>query len=222
MLGLGAGFPIPESEDEFRSVGVPFAQRAARMDEIARYWRTAWKSHIAGAPTAHTGALWHQEGLDRLPAPATPNGPPLWLAGGDTPDVLARVASSYDGWLPFLPTAPVYGAAWQRLQERSSSYGRVDGAITPALYATVSLNRESAKAEQTLEEYLLAYYGRPLAVMSQVQAYGFGNAERCIEWLAGYVRAGARHIIIRIGALDDGDQIEELAATVVPAIRALT
>lgn len=221
VLGLGAGFPIPESEDEFASVGVPFDRRAARLDEIARYWRTAWTSRDAGAPAAHDGTLWQQDGLDRLLRPATPGGPPLWLAGSDTPRVLARTARLYDGWLPFLPTPQAYGAAWSRLQDEVGASGRPAGAVTPGLYATLSVDPDAAKAEQALDDYLQAYYRQPLAVMSHVQAYGYGSADDCAEWLAGYVRAGARHIVIRIGALEPGDQLEQLATTVLPAVRAL-
>ncbi|MGW5053106.1 LLM class flavin-dependent oxidoreductase [Actinokineospora sp. NPDC004072] len=211
VLGLGAGFPMPESEDEFTSLGVPFAGRVGRLDETVRFWKTTWSG---GA--AHEGKLWRQEGLDRLAAPATPGGPPLWLASSDTPKVLARVARHYDGWLPFLPSATAYAAAWGQIQDLAG--GR---SITPALYATLNINPDADKAKQALEDYLQGYYGRSLEVMSTFQAYGYGSAEDCAEWLAGYVRAGARHIIIRIGSLDPGDQLEQLAADVLPAVRGL-
>ncbi|GGS24236.1 LLM class flavin-dependent oxidoreductase [Actinokineospora fastidiosa] len=211
VLGLGAGFPMPESEDEFTSVGVPFSGRVGRLDETVRYWKTTWSGG-----TSHEGRLWRQDGLDRLAAPATKGGPPVWLASSDTPKVLARVARLYDGWLPFLPSASAYSAAWERIQEQAD--GR---SITPALYATVNINPDAGKAKQALEDYLQGYYGRSLEVMSTFQAYGYGSADDCAEWLAGYVRAGARHIIIRIGSLDPGDQLEQLAAAVLPAVRRL-
>lgn len=221
VLGLGAGFPMPESEDEFTSLGVPFAKRVGRLDETVRFWRATWASRGPDAPTAHEGALWQQEGLDRLAPPATPGGPPLWLAGSDTPAVLARAGRLYDGWLPFLPTSSAYATAWDRLQESAAAAGRAEGAVTPALYATLSINPDADKARQALEDYLQGYYGRSLEVMSTFQAYGYGSADDCAEWLAGYVRAGARHIVIRIGALDPGDQLEQLAEDVLPAVRAL-
>lgn len=219
VLGLGAGFPMPESEDEFTSLGVPFTGRVGRLDENVRYWKTAWASRSSGV-SAHAGKLWQQEGLDRLAAPATPGGPPLWLASSDTPKVLARVARLYDGWLPFLPTAQAYTSAWGQVQDLAGEAGR-EGAITPALYATITINPDAAKAKAALEDYLQGYYGRSLEVMSTFQAYGYGSAEDCAEWLAGYVRAGARHIIIRIGSLDPGDQLDQLAADVLPAVRSL-
>ncbi|GLZ42504.1 LLM class flavin-dependent oxidoreductase [Actinokineospora sp. NBRC 105648] len=216
VLGLGAGFPMPESEDEFNSVGVPFDGRVGRLDETARYWKTAWSARTEGAETAHTGKLWQTERLDRLAAPATKGGPPLWLAGSDTPRVLARVAKLYDGWLPFLPTDSAYATAWDKIQEQAG-----DRHITPGLYATVNINPDAVKAKAQLEDYLQGYYGRSLEVMSTFQAYGWGSADDCAEWLAGYIRAGARHIVIRIGSLDPGDQLEQLAEAVLPAVRGI-
>lgn len=219
VLGLGAGFPMPESEDEFTNVGVPFAGRVGRLDETVRYWKTTWASR-GSEVTTHEGKLWQTEGLDRLAAPATAGGPPLWLASSDTPKVLARVARLYDGWLPFLPTTSAYESAWGQIQDLAGEAGR-EGAVTPALYATLTINPDAAKAKQALEDYLQGYYGRSLEVMSTFQAYGWGSADDCAEWLAGYIRAGARHIIIRIGSLDPGDQLEQLAADVLPAVRRL-
>ncbi|GAA4411389.1 LLM class flavin-dependent oxidoreductase [Actinokineospora soli] len=219
VLGLGAGFPMPESEDEFTNVGVPFAGRVGRLDETVRYWKTTWASRGSDV-TSHEGKLWQTGGLDRLAAPATAGGPPLWLASSDTPKVLARVARLYDGWLPFLPTTAAYESAWGQIQDLAGAAGR-EGAVTPALYATLTINPDAAKAKQALEDYLQGYYGRSLEIMSTFQAYGWGSADDCAEWLAGYIRAGARHIIIRIGSLDPGDQLEQLAADVLPAVRRL-
>jgi alkanesulfonate monooxygenase SsuD/methylene tetrahydromethanopterin reductase-like flavin-dependent oxidoreductase (luciferase family) len=41
ILGLGSGSPLPESRREFDAVGMPFAARGARLDEMTRLWRQA-------------------------------------------------------------------------------------------------------------------------------------------------------------------------------------
>src|SRR5439155_13222114 len=115
--------------------GVPFDRRVGRLDETVRLWRTIWRSREDGAPTGFDGKVWQYQDLDRLPPPATPGGPRLWLAGSDTPRVLARTAALYDGWLPFLPTDTAYGAAWQQIVELAGERGRPGGAITLALDA---------------------------------------------------------------------------------------
>jgi alkanesulfonate monooxygenase SsuD/methylene tetrahydromethanopterin reductase-like flavin-dependent oxidoreductase (luciferase family) len=192
-----------------------------RLDEITALWRTAWRAGEPGAPTDFEGRHWQADGLDRLPRPHNPGGPPLWLAGSDTPKVLARVARRYDGWLPFLPSADAYATARQRIEELCVEAGRAPDAVTPAIYATVTLGRDKEAARAELEHYIQHYYGRSLDQMSAIQAYGWGTAEDCAEWLGGYVRAGARHIVIRIGSFDPQPQLQEIAEVLLPAVRAL-
>ncbi|HEY3608768.1 MAG TPA: LLM class flavin-dependent oxidoreductase [Pseudonocardiaceae bacterium] len=221
VLGLGSGFPIPETEAEFAAVGASFAGRAGRLDEIVALWRRAWHSGEPDVPTGFTGRYWQADGLDRLPTPRRPGGPPLWLAGSDTPSVVRRVAEHYDGWLPFLPDAAAYGQAWQRITAGVERAGRPAGSVTPGLYATITVNRRPEAARAELAHYIQHYYGRSLDTMAAIQAYAWGTAETCADRLADYVRAGARHIVIRIGSLEPEPQLKEIAEVVLPAIRAL-
>ncbi|GKQ35325.1 LLM class flavin-dependent oxidoreductase [Streptomyces sp. A012304] len=219
IMGLGSGFPIPETEAEFAAVGASFAGRAGRLDEIAALWRTAWGDGGPGPSDRFDGRYWQAEQLDRLPRPPRPGGPPLWLAGSDTPRVLDRVARLYDGWLPFLPSAEAYGAAWRRLESLRAAAGRPEGAVVPGFYATITVGADEAGAKAELEHYIEHYYGRTLEQMSAIQAYAWGTAEHCAEWLNGYVRAGARHIVVRIGSLRPEPQLKEIAEVVLPAVR---
>jgi alkanesulfonate monooxygenase SsuD/methylene tetrahydromethanopterin reductase-like flavin-dependent oxidoreductase (luciferase family) len=216
-VGVGAGFPVPESEHEFGAVEVPFGGRSARLDETVRLWKQAW-----ARGSAFHGLLWDVDGLDRLPGPATPGGPPVWLAAGASPPVLDRVAAHYDGWLPFLPDPEEYRRAWGRITRLAEVAGRAAGAIEPGLYATVHLDADHARAEARLEEYVQGYYGRSLEFMSAIQAFHHGSAEQCADWLARFVDAGARHLVLRIGALDPGRQLELVAAELLPALRAVS
>jgi alkanesulfonate monooxygenase SsuD/methylene tetrahydromethanopterin reductase-like flavin-dependent oxidoreductase (luciferase family) len=218
ILGLGSGFPMAETEEEFASVGASFQGRVGRLDEITELWRTAWRSGEEGEPADFQGRYWQTENLDRLPSPAVPGGPPLWLAGSDTPRVIARVAARYDGWLPFLPDVDAYARARRRIAELAAEAGRT---VTPALYATVTVNSDERAARAELEHYISHYYSRSLEQMSSIQAYAWGSAEKCAEWLSGYVRAGARHLVIRIGSLDFEPQLKEIAEVLLPAVRAL-
>lgn len=221
ILGLGGGFPLPETEEEFGAVGADFSTRVGRLDETAALWRHAWNSTRDGAPEDFEGRYWQARGLHRLPPPYRPGGPPLWLAGSDTPKVLRRVARHYDGWLPFVPSAEQYAKAWQQIGAELEEAGRPAGAVTPALYATLTVDPDRESARRELDHYLRHYYGRSLEQMAPLQAYGWGSAEECAAWLAGYVRAGARHLVLRIGSFDPQPRLEEIAATVLPALRAL-
>lgn len=213
-LALGAGFPVPETAQEFAAVGVPFAERVGRLDETVELWRQAWRSKQDGAQTSYRGRYWELDNLDRLPPPAEPGGPKLWLASSNTPLVLDRVARRYDGWLPFLPSPDAYAQAWCRITELAGEHGRSADEITPGMYATITVHDDRERARAELENYLQHYYGQPLEVMSKVQAYCYGTAEECAEWLAEYVRAGARHIVIRIGSLGSNLPLKEILEAV--------
>ncbi|MGJ5755151.1 alkanesulfonate monooxygenase SsuD/methylene tetrahydromethanopterin reductase-like flavin-dependent oxidoreductase (luciferase family) [Streptomyces puniciscabiei] len=219
-LGLGAGFPVPESAAEFAAVGVPFDSRVGRLDETVRLWRQAWRADGGPAAAEFTGRYWHIDGLDRLPGPATPGGPPLWLASSDTPRVLSRVARHYDGWLPFLPDPKAYRVARERITELAEQHGRAPYAVTPGLYATLNVQADRRRAEAALDTYVQGYYGRQLAVMNTVQAYGWGSPRECADWLAEYVAAGARHLVLRIGSLDPRPHLRQIAEEVLPVLRA--
>lgn len=214
-VGVGAGFPVPESEREFGAAGVPFGGRSARLDETVRLWKQAW-----GRGSAFHGEIWDVDGLDRLPGPASPGGPAVWLAAGASARVLRRAAALYDGWLPVLPDPEEYRRAWRQLTRLAADAGRPAGAIEPALYATVHLDPSFARARARLEEYVQGYYGRSLDFMSAIQAYHHGSAEDCARWLARFTDAGARHLVLRVGALDPGHQLELIAAELLPALRA--
>lgn len=218
ILGLGSGFPIPETEREFAAVGAPFTGRVGRLDETVALWRQAWGGG-AGVSPRFTGRYFTAEDLDRLPSPARPGGPPLWAAGSDTPAVLRRVALRYDGWLPYLPSVAAYRRAWQRIGELVAANGRPADAVTPGLYATITVNGDEAAAEAELEDYVQRYYGRPLDAMTEIQAYQWGSAEKCADWISSYIRAGARHVVVRIGSLTPGRHLKEIAESVLPAIR---
>ncbi|MFF0014493.1 LLM class flavin-dependent oxidoreductase [Streptomyces sp. NPDC005374] len=221
VLGLGAGFPVPETEEEFDAVGTEFATRVGRLDETVALWRTAWNSTRAGTSQDFFGRYWKADGLHRLPPPHRAGGPPLWLAGSDTPAVLRRVARYYDGWLPFLPSAEQYATAWRRIGDHMAESGRPDGSVTPALYATLTPDADRAAARRELDHYLRRYYGRPLDAMASLQAYGWGSPADCAEWLAEYVSAGARHLVLRVGSLAMERHIDAIAEVVLPALRAL-
>jgi alkanesulfonate monooxygenase SsuD/methylene tetrahydromethanopterin reductase-like flavin-dependent oxidoreductase (luciferase family) len=196
ILGLGSGAQLPESRREFDAVGTPFAGRGARLDDTITLWRETWSGQ--------------GEFADALPA-AGAGGPPVWLAGGDTTKVIERVSATYDGWLPYLPDVNAYARAWDRIRAQAVRE------VTPALYATVNLN--GARADEELDQYLRAYYGQPLDVMRHVQAIRGGSVQECLDWLACYLDAGARHLIVRIGSLDAHP--ESVAEQLLPALKEL-
>ncbi|GAA4618386.1 LLM class flavin-dependent oxidoreductase [Actinoallomurus liliacearum] len=216
-LGLGAGFPYPQTAAEFTAAGVPFTERLGRLLETVRLWRSLWS---ADRPDSFDGRYWRFEGLAGLPAAARPGGPPLWLAGAG-PKAVDRVGRLFDGWLPYLPDPVEYGRQRAEIDVVAAGAGREPAAVTPALYVTVLPQDDPERARAELDAYVRAYYGSSLDDMATLQAFIAGTPDQCAERLAAYADAGARHFVIRVGALDASPHLETVAR-IAEAVRAET
>ena len=69
--------------------------------------------------------------------------------------------------------------------------------MTGAAYVTLALDADAAAAERRLHEFLETYYAAPARVILARQACYAGGATGLAEWLAGYSRAGATHLVLR-------------------------
>jgi alkanesulfonate monooxygenase SsuD/methylene tetrahydromethanopterin reductase-like flavin-dependent oxidoreductase (luciferase family) len=225
ILGLGGGFPYPATEAEFSAIGVPFSERIGRLLETVRICRLLWStahSDSTGAGVTFEGRYWSFEELELLPKPEQPGGPRLWLAGAGG-RTLGRVGRLFEGWLPYSPTVEEFATGLAEIRTAAANAEREPDEITPALYATLVLDDDAARAEQELERYVEGYYGLPLEGMRQLQAFYAGGVEGCIRWLSEYISAGARHFVLRFGTLDDPSGMMGLAAgQLLPALRAQT
>jgi alkanesulfonate monooxygenase SsuD/methylene tetrahydromethanopterin reductase-like flavin-dependent oxidoreductase (luciferase family) len=218
ILALGSGFPYPATEAEFAAAGVPFKQRVGRLLEMVELWRLLWSDDAADEQrkVSFDGRYWQPVDIDLQPKPCQPGGPPLWLAG-EGPNALRHAGSAFDGWLPYSPTPVLFEERCDEVKRAAEAAGRP--APTAALYATVALADDRGSADAQLDGYASAYYGFPLEVMRQLQAFYGGEPEGCVEWLGNYIDAGARHLIIRLGTLDQHERALERFAELLPRLR---
>jgi probable F420-dependent oxidoreductase len=89
-LGVGVGW----QESEYESLGVPFAERGRRIDEVIHLMRLYWSE----PSVTFRGRFYQTEAMAMDPKPVQPGGPPIWL-GGDSDAALRRVGRLGDGWL---------------------------------------------------------------------------------------------------------------------------
>ena len=87
-LGVGAGW----IREEYDALGVPFAGRGRRMDEMIEVMRKAW----TGAMVEHRGACFDLGAFQMSPAPEAPV--PIWV-GGLSKLAFRRAAALCDGWI---------------------------------------------------------------------------------------------------------------------------
>jgi alkanesulfonate monooxygenase SsuD/methylene tetrahydromethanopterin reductase-like flavin-dependent oxidoreductase (luciferase family) len=218
-VAVGAGFPN-RSEVEYAISEVPWARRFARLDETVALWRQLW----TGAGGAFDGELLSYADLPEGLETVRPGGPPVWL-GGFTPAAFVRTGSRYDGWLPYPPDPADYAAGLLAVRDAAAAAGRPPDAVTPALFATVLLTGDGSgdRAAGAAGEaaFTAAGYGKPPAVVRSIQAFAVGTPAEVVARLRTYTDAGARHLLIRIAAVDPveaGDQLSRLAA-LLPELR---
>ncbi|MEU3979186.1 LLM class flavin-dependent oxidoreductase [Streptomyces sp. NPDC026672] len=209
VVTVGAGFPGRFGRPLYDLSGVPWERRFARLDETVALWRALW----SGARSFH--GEFHR--FDEVPPAIEPvpgRRPPIWL-GGATPAALARAGRTYDGWLPYPPDPADYAAGLREVRAAAAGSGRAPQDITPALFVSVRIDDDERRGRRVLDDYARAVYGMPLAELEKIQAVLTGSAERIADGLRRYVAAGARHVVVRLGALDlrsQREQMERVAA----------
>jgi len=112
-LGVGAGW----IREEFDALGVPFARRGQRMNEMIEVMRKAW----SGEPVEHVGEHFDLGTFQMSPPPPSP--PPI-LVGGLNEAALRRAAVLGDGWIGTGQTPDEVGQYLDRLAELRRAAGR--------------------------------------------------------------------------------------------------
>jgi probable F420-dependent oxidoreductase len=217
VLGVGAGFPYPASARELAAVGVPFAERSARLVEAIAIWRALFAGK---GPASFAGRFVSFEDVELTPQPARPGGPPIWL-GGNAPGALRRAARLADGWMPTSASPKIFAEGLARMRDEAARLGRDPSTIEPALMATLHVDPDRATAQRELRAFMEPYYGVPLEALSKLLGCHAGSAAQCADWLAGYAEAGVRHFILRFAAMDQQAQQERVAAQVLPHLPGL-
>jgi alkanesulfonate monooxygenase SsuD/methylene tetrahydromethanopterin reductase-like flavin-dependent oxidoreductase (luciferase family) len=209
ILGVGAGFPQPDSEAEFANLGADYRRRISGLDatiEAARaIWRASGSGQRATDPTDRFGFV----DVAVTPPPHQPGGPRIWLATA-SPAGLVRCGTHHDGWLPYSPTPDEYRSGLEQVRAAAAAAGRARSSITPGLYVTVAVG-EGNEPHERLDSYCRAYYGLPTEVMGALQALVAGTIDAVVMRLGEYIEAGAEHVVIRHAILDVASVAPEAA-----------
>jgi alkanesulfonate monooxygenase SsuD/methylene tetrahydromethanopterin reductase-like flavin-dependent oxidoreductase (luciferase family) len=204
VLGIGIASDVPNIRAEFRSAGVPFEKRVGTLMEGMRLCKALW----TGKPVDWDGR-WHVEKGVIGPTPHRPGGPLIW-GGGSAPAALERAGRHFDGWFPTGPDAKRWGEQWREVQDIARTAGRKPGEVEPAIYLTLAVDEDAAKADRRIGDFLSQYYGQRPDVLKKRQACFAGPAAAAAEWINGYVEQGARHLVLRFAG-DHERHLETLA-----------
>jgi len=204
ILGVGIASDLPNIRHEFEAAGVPFEKRVGRFNEGLRLCKALW----SGKPVDWDGR-WKMKGAVLGPTPHRPGGPPLWIPGS-VPAARERAGKLYDGWFPNGPRPDNYAKGWQEVKDAAKAAGRDPEKLTGAMYVTLAIDDDTAKANARMDKYCEAYYGQPAPVIRKIQTTFAGPKTEAAQWLKGFVDAGASHICIRLVG-DHERQLEIIA-----------
>jgi len=194
IIAVSAGPRYRYAEREFAACGVPYRERAGRLDEAIRLMRRLWTE---GA-FAFAGKYFQFEELGIEPKPIQ-RPIPIWIAAGDNENALRRVARLGDGWFTVAPTAEQFVARRRRIDGYIKEHDHV-GPVTPsALFATFHLHRDgSAEQGWNLAE---RYFHQPRSKLGHLSPF-FGTPDECAEKLRPYIDGGLTAIVARFVAPD--------------------
>ena len=214
IFGVGVAAKTPSNERQFADCGVPFARRVGVFEEGLAVMRRLWRE-----PSVTFAGKYFQFREVRLePKPLRAGGPPVWMGGGSEP-AMRRSGEQSDGWFPTSPTAEAFAATYKRVQEYARTAGRDPAAIHPALYITVNVNPDAARAEREMEAFGRDYYGPEFERIARHQGHVAGTGDAVTARLRDFCAAGVRTLVLRFGAADQGAQLERCAAELLPRLR---
>ena len=206
ILGIGIAADMPAIRREFEAMGVPFEKRVGRMNEAMRLCKALW----TGKPVDWNG-LWKVTQGTVGPTPHRPGGPPIWFGGG-LPAGRERTGRLYDGWFPNLPTPEEYPEQIEEVRAAARAAGRDGNAIEGAMYLTLAIDDDAARADARIDSYLAHYYGVPAPAMRARQRCFAGPSTGAAAWIKSYADAGATHLMLRFAG--DHERHLEVAARI--------
>ena len=196
ILGVGVG----AMREEFEALGVPFSQRGALTNEAMEVMKELWTS----ADPHYKSARWNLEGFKFAPKPAQQPTIPLWV-GGSSRGALRRAATLGDGWHPTGLSPEEFRAGRDEVRKAATAAGRDPDVLTMSMRVEVEVGGKASSQRAA----------------SRARLPG-DDADRMIEGIRAYQRAGVDHIVL---ALNSGDitsittLMADIAQQVVPRLR---
>jgi probable F420-dependent oxidoreductase len=141
MLGVGIGW----LEEEFRTVGVPFKERAPRTEESIRAIRSLWKEE----PEAFEGRFYKWAPVESNPKPIQKPGVPI-IIGGHADGAARRAARLGDGFFPAKGDFETLTHLFGVMRQECAKIGRKPEEIELTTGAWGKINTDVVKRYQDL------------------------------------------------------------------------
>jgi probable F420-dependent oxidoreductase len=203
------GFGTGGRARPFAAFGVDPDALGARFSEGIALMKACWTE----PEITFDGRFWQLDGARMTPKPVQKPHPPVWI-GGNKPAALRRAVRLGDGFIGAGSQSTAQFTEQVRVvREELEQRGRDTFEIAKRLY--VHVDDDLARAEQRMEAALAGHYGRG----GWSEVWVAGPPAMCVEGLRAVADAGAELILLN-PLVDDTEQMERLAAEVIPELQA--
>jgi alkanesulfonate monooxygenase SsuD/methylene tetrahydromethanopterin reductase-like flavin-dependent oxidoreductase (luciferase family) len=214
VLGLGAGWGLPEIVREWEACGRNHKRRGKDLEEHVTTWRKLW----SGEPVTYEGSDFKLTGHTIGPLPWNEAGPPLLITAGNRGEVIPaqidRVGRLGDGVVTTYCTEDDCRRLRELCDAAFEKHDRPRPGFPMCVYTTVRIEHDASKAEAVTAEFLKTYYGGGVNFRGLM---GLGTPGAVIDTLKRYESAGVTDLCIRFAGTDQLAQLERFVKDVLPA-----
>jgi alkanesulfonate monooxygenase SsuD/methylene tetrahydromethanopterin reductase-like flavin-dependent oxidoreductase (luciferase family) len=214
ILGVSVAPLAPYIEHQFEACGVPFHEKAGRLSESIKVMRRLW----AEEKVTFEGKYYMLREVGILPQPVQKPSIPIWIAADRSENAFKRVARLGDGWFTATSSLEKFLLGRQKIHNYAREYGKRDGNMPSALYATFNLNKDGDKAREEGWSWMENFFRQPISKLSHHFTV-FGSPKECAQILQGYVDGGLRVIVARLASSDQAGQMRLFIEELKPQLR---
>lgn len=195
IVGVSSGHQYQFAQREFEACGVPYNQKAGRLNESIQLLRRLWTE----PSFAFSGKYYRFDDLGIEPKPVQ-RPIPIWIAASDNDNALRRVARLGDGWFTVAHTVAQFIERRRKIDHYAKEYGRPSERMPSVLFAAFHLSH-GARTEEEGWGLAESYFRQPRTKLGHLSAF-FGTPEQCAEKLRAYIKGGMTGIVARFVAED--------------------
>ena len=206
-LGLGFG----SRESDYKAVEIPYEHRGSRAVEQVQLMKRLWTEDNV----THKGKFFNVANLTVGPRPMQKPHPPIWT-GGSAETALKRAGTWADGFICGSSAIPDFPSTWEKISGYARAAGRDPNKITKAGLTFMAIDDDQAKAVETVEDYVMRYYGRLRADIPNTSLVGSPAA--VAERIGAFLSRGLDTLIIGL-ADPDPRQLDLFGEKVLPRLK---
>ena len=193
----------------FGAFGVDPDKPVGRFNEALALMKACWTE----SEINFDGRWWKLQGASMEPKPVQKPHPPVWF-GGSVPAGMRRAVRHGDGFMGAgSQTTTQFAEQVKVVREELSVQGREPATFRIGKRVYVHVEDDAARGRHQLEDALTQHYGRG----GWSEHLLAGPAEECSAGIRAVADAGAELILLN-PLVDDAQQLERLAAEVIPAL----